>query len=98
MSEGALQDRIRLALGRDPELVVFRNNCGRAEIRGSWVVYGVGTPGGSDLIAIYRGRAFFLEIKTPTGKQSEEQATFQRLVEGKGAEYRIFRSVKDAEA
>ena len=96
MKESLLQDRIRLALGRVPELVLFRNNCGYdGEKR---VRYGVGSPGGADLIGVYRSRFVAVEIKTPTGRQSDDQKRFQQLIESKGGEYVILRSVEDAEA
>jgi hypothetical protein len=96
MKESLLQDRIRLALGRVPDLVLFRNNCGYdGEKR---VRYGVGSPGGADLIGLYGGKFVAVEIKTPTGRQSDDQKRFQQLIEAKGGEYVILRSVEDAEA
>jgi hypothetical protein len=41
MSEGAIQDAIRLALTDEPGLVVWRNNTGVAEHRGARVRYGL---------------------------------------------------------
>lgn len=96
MKESLLQDRIRLALGAVPGLVLWRNNIGTAEIRGYRISFGVGGPGGADLIGIYRGRFVAVEIKTPIGRQSPEQRTYQQLVESKGGIYTILRSVEDA--
>jgi hypothetical protein len=96
MTESQLQDAVRLALGADPELLLLRNNIGKAEIRGRWVAYGVGGPGGADLIGIFRGRFVAVEIKTATGRQSPEQRMFQQLVERKGGVYVVLRSVEDA--
>lgn len=98
MKESALQDEIRLALGRVDGLVLWRNNIGVAEMRGYKVRFGVGGPGGADLIGCYRGRFVAVEIKTPTGRQSDEQRMFQRLVEGKGGIYVVLRSVDEAVA
>ncbi len=98
MTESALQDQIRLALSPTPGLVLWRNNIGVAEMRGYKVRFGVGGPGGADLIGIYRSRFIAIEIKTPTGRQSPDQRTFQNLVESKGGEYVILRSVDDARA
>lgn len=97
MTESQLQDAIRLVLNH-PDLVLWRNNCGIAEMRGHRVRFGVGSPGGSDLVGVFRGRAVFVEIKTPTGRQSPEQRQFQQLVESKGGEYVIVRSIDDARA
>lgn len=98
MNESQLQDRIRLALGAVPGLVLFRNNVGVAELRGHTVRFGVGGPGGADLIGIWNGRFVAIEIKTPTGRQSADQIKFQALVESKGGEYVILRSVDEAKA
>lgn len=99
MTESQLQDAIRLELGRTGELVLWRNNCGSAVMRNGFrVTFGVGNPGGADLIGIYRGRAVFVEIKTPTGRQSPEQRQFQQLVERHGGIYVVLRSVEDARA
>ncbi len=96
MTESAIQDRIRLALGNVPGLCLWRNNCGTAEVRGYRVKFGVGNPGGADLIGVWNGRFVAVEIKTPTGRQSPDQRKFQDLVESKGGEYVILRSVEDA--
>jgi len=97
--ESQIQDAIRLELGRDPDLVLWRNNIGMAWMRdGSPVRFGVGGPGAADLVGLYRGRFVALEIKTPTGRQTPEQKTFQQLVERKGGIYVVMRSVEDARA
>jgi hypothetical protein len=96
VKESILQDKIRLALGRIPGLCLWRNNCGYDGERR--VRYGVGSPGGADLIGLYNGRFVAVEIKTPSGRQSEDQRRFQALVEAKGGEYVILRSVEDAES
>ncbi len=94
MSESHIQDAIRLALGREAELVLWRNNCGYdAERR---VRYGVASPGGADLIGMFRGRFVAVEIKTPIGRQSKEQREFQALIERKGGIYVVLRSVEQA--
>lgn len=97
MTESQLQDKIRLALGRVPGLVLWRNNCGTAEVRGYRIKFGVGNPGGADLIGILNGRFLAIEIKTANGRQSPDQQRFQGVVEGKGGLYVILRSVADAE-
>lgn len=52
--------------------------------------------GVSDLIVIQAGKVCFVEVKTPTGRQSDSQKEFQKSVEAKGYEYLIWRSIKDA--
>lgn len=96
MKESRIQDEIRLALGRVPGLVLWRNNVGLAEMHGRKVRFGVGGPGGADLIGVFNGRFVAVEIKTPTGRQSEEQRTFQQLVEKKGGIYVVLHSVDEA--
>lgn len=95
MKESLLQDKIRLALGSVPGLCLWRNNCGYDGERR--VRYGVGSPGGADLIGVFNGRFVAVEIKTPTGRQSEDQKRFAELVAAKGGEYVILRSVEDAQ-
>lgn len=99
MTEAQLQDAIRLALGRDPSVTLWRNNIGHALMaHGGRVTFGVGGPGGADLIGILRGRFIALEVKTQTGRQSVEQQRFQSLVESKGGIYLLARSVDEAVA
>lgn len=52
-------------------------------------------PGVSDTILLIDGRAFLIEFKTQSGKQSDSQARWQRLVEANGFEYFIVRSVDE---
>lgn len=96
MKEAQLQDRIRLALGAVDGLVLWRNTCGVAQRNGHTIRFGVGNPGGADLIGCYRGRFVAVEIKTPTGRQTPEQVTFQNLITAKGGIYVVLRSVEDA--
>jgi hypothetical protein len=98
VTESQLQDAIRLELGRTGEILLYRNNCGYADLRGHKVRFGVGSPGGSDLVGVYRGRAVFVEVKTPVGRQSPEQKLFQQCVERHGGIYVILRSVDEARA
>jgi hypothetical protein len=52
--------------------------------------------GVSDLVVILPGRVLFLEVKTPTGRQSPAQKTFQQIVESLGHSYVLVRSVEEA--
>ena len=97
ISEGQLQDAIRLALGRIPGLVLWRNNCGVLPMEdGKRIRFGVGNPGGADLIGCYHGRFLAIEIKTATGKQTADQRLFQQCVERNGGIYLMPRSVHHA--
>ena len=56
-------------------------------------------PGVSDLVAFIPGRGVtFIEVKTPTGKQSPAQVRFQERCKDFGVEYCLVRSVDDAMA
>jgi hypothetical protein len=52
--------------------------------------------GVSDLVVILPSRIIFMEVKTPTGRQSDSQKTFQGIVESLGHKYTLVRSVDDA--
>lgn len=90
-------DEVRLALSCEHG-VWWRNNVGVGEMQGGVRVrFGLGT-GSADLVGLYRGRFVAVEIKTPTGRQSAEQRTWQALVERKGGVYAIVRSADEARA
>ena len=72
MTEGHIQDEIRLALSDEPGLVLWRNNVGIADQRGARVRYGLAV-GSADLIGCLNGRFVALEVKTSTGRATPEQ-------------------------
>lgn len=51
--------------------------------------------GSSDLVIVLKEKVLFVEIKTETGKQSDNQKEFQRDVEALGYEYLLWKSVDD---
>lgn len=96
MTESQLLDAIRLALGKDPSrAVLWRNNTGIALQGNTRVRYGL-CVGSADLIGVANGRFIALEVKTPTGRVSREQAQFLALVNARGGIGRVVRSVEDA--
>ena len=111
MSETAIQQRIRLALGRLPWVRMFRNNCGKLPDprTGRWIEFGVGSPGGGDLLGwrtvtitpemVGQRMAQFvsLEVKTATGRVRPEQEQWRKVVEQAGGVAAVVRSVEDAE-
>jgi hypothetical protein len=97
MTEGHIQDEIRLALSDEPGLVLWRNNTGVAEHRGARVRYGLAV-GSADLIGCLDGRFVALEVKTPTGRASPQQRQWLDLVRRHGGFAAIVRSVEDARA
>lgn len=50
--------------------------------------------GVSDLIILMKNRIIFIECKDETGKQSEKQKDFEKIVNELGFEYHIVRSVE----
>lgn len=99
MTESEIQQAIRLALGREPDLVLWRNPVGVGETNGRKQRFGL-CRGSSDLVGVLTvngvGVAVFIEVKTPTGRLSPEQRMFGELVTRKGAIYCVARSVDDA--
>lgn len=94
--EAILQNEIRLALGRERDLALWRNSAGVAEAHGRKIRFGLVT-GASDLIGIGPGGRFFaLEVKTPTGRPTPEQLQFIELIRSRGGFACIVRSVEDA--
>jgi len=51
----------------------------------------------SDLLVLYQGKTFFLEVKTGT-KQNVAQKRFQAMCETQFINYSVVRSVEDAVA
>ena len=103
MSETALQNKIRLAVGKLKDTRIFRNNVGM--ING--VQFGL-CVGSSDLIGfqsvtitpemIGQKVAIFtaIEVKTEEGKVSEQQTKFLSMVQKFGGIGAVVRSVDDA--
>lgn len=98
MRESTVQKMIMLALS-EAGCLVFRNNSGSyTDPRsGSFVRYGVGSPGGSDLIGVTPcGRFLAVEVKAEKGRARPEQLRFIEAVRAKGGIAGIARSVEDA--
>lgn len=97
--EGAIMDAIRKELGdkrRYPDLALFRNNTGvLMDENGRRVAFGL-CKGSSDLIGILEGRFIAIEVKTPDGRETEEQKLFGAGIEQLGGAYCVARSVADA--
>ncbi len=97
-------NKIMLCLS-GPQAVVFRNNVGAAKTStGGFVRFGVGGPGGSDIIGIksvriaeddvgkVMGLFYAVEVKTLNGSLTEKQRKFLRMVEQKGGVAEVYRS------
>jgi hypothetical protein len=107
-SEQAIQQGIILAHSKGPTRLL-RNNCGQCQTSDGRVIrYGVGNPGGSDLIGLHtvtitqdmvgQRLAVFtaIEVKTPTGRATEQQNRFIAMVKNLGGIAGVARSVDDA--
>jgi hypothetical protein len=108
MSETAILQDIRLALGQTPGLRVFRQNVGayKDPRSGRLVRYGLHT-GSADLIGWQSltitpdmvgqrfARFVSIEVKTPTGRLSPGQETWQAAVQKAGGIAVVARSVDD---
>ena len=93
MTETDLQNQIRLALS--PYGVVIRQNTGNFQLKdGRRIMCGV--KGLSDLLFIGQNRVAFIEVKTETGKPSQEQLNFIRRMQELGHSAGIARSTEDA--
>lgn len=108
MKESNIQQDVRLALSQGG-VVTFRNNSGAYEDdRGRWVKYGIGNPGGSDLIGwrqtvitpdmVGKYVAIFaaVEVKTEYGRVTEAQQNFIDQVNKAGGIAGVVRSAEDA--
>lgn len=96
-SEAEIQRAIMLAFGADPRLRLWRANTGTAKDPITGRVVRFGTPGQADLsgLILPLGRRLEIEVKSATGKQSEDQISFQRMIESFGGLYVLARSVAD---
>lgn len=94
MTETALMREIMVAVSAIPGTLVKRQNVGIAKTPTGVIRFG--TPGEGDIAVVYRGRAIELEVKSATGKQSEQQKLYQAAYERAGGKYAVVRSVNDA--
>ena len=108
MKEADVQRFIQLALAESGSLV-FRNNCGATKTpQGGYVRYGVGSPGGSDLICCTPtvitqdmvgktvGVFTAVEVKAARGRTSPEQDKFLLAVNKAGGIGFVARSAEEA--
>ena len=107
--ETTLQQEIRLALGQEPRLRLFRNQVGQLPDprSGRYVQFGL-AKGSSDLVGfktvevtqdmVGMKLAVFtsIEVKTPKGRLSTYQKNWLRLIEASGGIAGVARSISDA--
>jgi hypothetical protein len=102
--ETVVQQAIRLALGGERDLVLWRNSTGMAEHldqhgRTYRQRYGLAV-GSADLVGILapHGRMVALEVKTARGRTTPEQDQWLALVRSRGGFAAVVRSVEEARA
>ena len=95
--ETSIVQQIRLAAAPS---ILWRNNSGSYMKDGYFIRYGVGHPGGSDLIGFTprNGIAVFtaIEVKTKTGRISPEQQNFIDVIRRAGGIAGVARSAAEA--
>lgn len=95
MREAELMRHILVALNQLPDALFWRVNVGLASSPDGRVTR-YGLPGQADIAGIVRGKHVELEVKTPTGRQSQQQVRWQRAIERAGGVYVVVRSVDEA--
>lgn len=93
--ETTLMHAIMTALPGPPDGVWWRQNVGVGVAPGQRVIR-FGVPGMADIGGVYRGRHIEIEVKTDTGRQSEQQRRWERAVTRAGGVYVLARSIDDA--
>ena len=92
-SERQIQNAILRAFGTKRWMRLWRANVGVAQIGRRVVRFGV--PGQADLTGILpAGRRLEVETKTLTGRQTQDQRNFQRMIESFRGLYVLARSVE----
>ncbi len=72
-----------------PSTGIFDRSSGAYRKPSPWAVNGV-----SDIIACKDGRVYFVEVKTASGYQSQDQRNFETQVTKQGCTYVVVRSVE----
>lgn len=95
MTESDIQTAILHYLSACPDSRWFRQNAGRAKIKDRVVAFG--TPGQADIRGIVAplGRLVEIEVKSRTGRQSEQQKKYEAMLNSLGAVYILARCVED---
>lgn len=108
-SETKIQQEIRLALGKIPQLRLFRNETGQLPDprTGRWIQFGL-AKGSSDLIGFKTikitqdmvgssvAQFVSIEVKTPKGRSTKIQENWLRCIKSAGGISGVARSIEDA--
>ena len=90
-TEAQTQRDLLLAIGPIPGLHVERTNTGLATDMRTGRSVRFGVPGAPDIRVTMAGRAVAIEVKSPTGRQSERQRRWQAAHEAAGGVYLLCR-------
>ena len=102
--ETIIQNRCFLEVGRDPDVMIWRQQVGAYRMLNRDAIVHVGDPGMSDSMMVVAvtitpemvgrtvGMAVAAEFKTATGRQSPDQKTWQANFQRRGGVYRLVRS------
>ena len=97
MSETTILHSVLRTLGARSDLRLWRQNTGVGRALSNDAVIKFGVIGGGDLSGILNdGRRLEVEVKTPAGRQSEQQKRFQSMIETFNGVYIVTRSAEDA--
>ena len=96
----AVGGALRFALPKGAILHHCANEVTQPGLRGATrqaILVGMGVHRGfADLMVLSGGRVLFLELKSPTGRLSPEQAAFRDAVQAQGFGWALVRSLDDA--
>jgi hypothetical protein len=97
-TESEIKRDILVRLGSRADIRIWNNPTGVARsVDGEERVMRFGVPGQADLTGVLPGgRRLELEVKTPVGRQSEQQRKFEAMVRRFGGLYLLVRSSDDA--
>lgn len=99
MSEKKIQNEILRTYGTRADMLLIRMNAGVAQYADPKRFVRFAPKGYPDIQGILQGgKTIYIECKSKTGRQTPEQAAFQRTVEALGAIYVLARSVSDVTA
>ena len=87
-TQGAISDYLRAK-----KIFHWRNNTGSIKTEKRFIQFG--KVGSADIFALTKSTFYAIEVKSPTGRQSEAQKQFQSDVEVSGGIYILARSVDD---
>jgi hypothetical protein len=94
-AESAFEVALLREFGGAPDLLIMRNEVGLFYTRDGRPVR-IGSPGSPDLVASVSGVWLGLELKSETGRVSEDQARWHEAARQRGALVEVVRTVDEA--